>query len=338
MNPALDQLRRPLEVLRISVTDRCNLRCQYCMPAELFGEHFKFLPRTEVLSFEEIRELASAFVKVGVRRFRITGGEPLLRRDLPVLVGFLHDIDPSIDIALTTNGFRLVALLPALMQAGLNRVNISMDALDPEVASTLAGRTVDPESTWKAILAARDAGLTTKVNAVIKRDFNEGEILPLVERCRDNAITLRFIEYMDVGTANDWSLDKVVTGREVRERIRERWALVPVEVRDPSETATRFVFEDGSSEVGFIDSVSAPFCRGCNRARISAAGDLYTCLFASTGVSLKNWLREENLSGDDITKRLVSIWNGRHDRYSEKRYDASAAANRQRPEMWTVGG
>lgn len=338
MKVSRDRFDRPLEVLRISVTDRCNLRCQYCMPAELFGPGFRFLPRSEVLSFEEIRLLAGIFAGMGVRRFRITGGEPLLRRDIQVLVSQLRSISPEIDIALTTNGSRLRPLVAELSKAGLNRVNVSMDAVDPAVASRLAGREVDPGATWAAVLAARDAGLVTKVNAVIKRGLNEDQILPLAARCREAGIPLRFIEYMDVGTANDWAADKVVTGRAIHDLLHARWPLQPAPDPQPGETARRFLYRDNGSQVGFINSVSEPFCRGCNRARISAEGMLYTCLFSSTGTSLKAWLRDENLSPEAIAARLHALWGRRADRYSEERAQQSATAARKRPEMWTVGG
>jgi len=308
------------------------------MPAELFGPDFRFLPRSEVLSFEEIRDLARIFAALGVRRFRITGGEPLLRRELDVLVSQLRGIDKCIDLSITTNGTRLEGMAQVLKNAGLDRVNVSMDAVERESAINLAGREVDPEATWRAVLAARDAGLATKVNMVVKRGLNEDQVVPLALRCRQEGIPLRFIEYMDVGTTNAWSRNDVVTGASVRELLASRWPLRPAREHVPGETARRYLYDDGAGEVGFINSVSQPFCSGCNRARISAEGMLYTCLFSANGVSLKKWIREEKLDAQEIADRLRRVWELRDDRYSERRSMESGQKAAHRPEMWTVGG
>ena len=333
-----DKLGRSLRSLRISVTDRCNLRCQYCMPAEIFGRDFKFLPRSGILSFEEITQLMEVFVSLGVGRVRITGGEPLLRRDLPVLVKQLRDLDPALDMAMTTNGTALGKMALPLFEAGLKRVNVSLDALDSKVASIMAGQSVDTERIWANILHARETGLGIKVNCVLKRGVNEHQAIPLAERCREHGITLRFIEFMDVGQTNNWKSMEVVTGQEVINLLSTRWPVVPAKTQAHWETARRYTYEDGAAEVGFINSISEPFCRGCDRARISAEGTLYTCLFAEQGVSLRDLIRTEQLSGDELRQRLTALWHGREDRYSEIRGDASAATTTDRPEMWKLGG
>lgn len=332
-----DRLGRPLGSLRISVTDRCNLRCQYCLPAELFGPDFRFLPRQEILSFEEITRLAGAFLDLGVRRIRITGGEPLLRRDLPVLVRQLRDRDPCLDLAMTTNGGRLGTCAEALAAAGLNRVNVSLDALDPEVAARMAGRPVDPEAVWSNLLKAAQCGLLVKVNTVLKRGVNEDQVLPLATRCRRAGFTLRFIEYMDVGQSNGWNREAVVTGAEILQLLRRHWDLEPAADRTAEETARRFRYTGSGSEVGFINSISEPFCRGCDRARISAEGLLYTCLFAQDGISVKDWIRTEKLDDATLTSRLTALWGRRTDQYSQERKLEGKAAL-PRPEMWTIGG
>jgi cyclic pyranopterin phosphate synthase len=334
----VDRLQRPLGTLRVSVTDRCNLRCQYCLPAELFGPDFAFLPKKEILSYEEITVLCASFVDLGVRRIRITGGEPLLRKDLPVLISQLRNLHPDLELSLTTNAGRLKELATPLKEAGLHRVNVSMDAVDPQVASAMADRSVDPERTWASVLHARDLGLSPKINTVLKRSVNRDQVLPLAERCRGAGIPLRFIEYMDVGQSNGWNLEEVVTGREVRDKIDSMWPLEPATDQAFQETARRFRYRDGFGEVGFINSISEPFCCGCDRARISAEGMFYTCLFADKGVSLKQWLREDSLGPDDLRERIAGIWGRREDRYSEKRTEASPKLTNGRPEMWTVGG
>lgn len=334
----MDTLGRRLRSLRISVTDRCNLRCQYCMPAEIFGKDFQFLPRSGILSFEEIAQLMEVFISLGVGRIRITGGEPLLRRDLPVLIKQLRTLDQTLDIALTTNGTALGKLALPLREAGLNRVNVSLDAIDDEIAAIMAGQRVDTKQIWANILQARESGLGVKVNCVLKRGVNEHQAIPLAERCREHGVTLRFIEYMDVGETNQWKSLEVVTGQEVMDQLSERWPLRPVKEQEQWETARRYTYADGAAEVGFINSISEPFCRGCDRARISAEGKLYTCLFAEQGVSLRDWIRDEELSPDDLYERLAALWLRREDRYSEIRGSTSPAPTGERPEMWKLGG
>jgi cyclic pyranopterin phosphate synthase len=333
-----DLYGRPLQTLRISITDRCNLRCQYCMPAEIFGPEFKFLPRRELLSYEEIRDIVSAFVAGGVRHVRITGGEPLLRRDVAQLIALLHNCAPELDLSLTTNGLRLAPMANELADAGLQRINISLDAWDKGIASVLAGRPVDPESVLKAALLARDQGMSVKINTVLRKGLNESEIIPLARQCRESAFQLRFIEYMDVGQSNDWRRELVVTGATVHRILSEHWPLEPASDRSIHETAKRFLYCDNGLQVGFINSVSEPFCRGCDRARISAEGVLYTCLFASHGVSIKDWIRKEKLTTAALLERLNALWGKRTDRYSEERSSLPETANRIRPEMWSLGG
>ena len=338
IQPPADSLGRVLNALRISVTDRCNLRCQYCMPQSLYGDDYPFMPRSQILSFEEIRAIASAFVSLGVQSLRITGGEPLLRKNLHVLIGQLRALGDSLDLALTTNATSLDRFARPFLDAGLDRVNVSLDALDSQIASEIGGRKVDPESIWRNVMHARDIGLRVKVNTVLKRGVNDDQAVLLAERCRSEGVALRFIEYMDVGQSNNWEQEHVVQGREVFARLHEKWPLVPVSDQSLRETARRFKYADGAAEVGFINSVSEPFCRGCGRARISADGTLYTCLFASSGVSLKNWIREEGLSHDELCLRLASHWGRRDDRYSELRGEENSGPSAGRQEMWTIGG
>ncbi len=333
-----DQLGRPLGSLRVSVTDRCNLRCSYCLPAELFDAAFRFLPRDEILSYEEITDIAAAFVDLGVRSIRITGGEPLLRKDLPVLVANLRGLEPSLDLALTTNGLALGSLATALHAAGLDRVNVSLDALDPDMASAVAGRPVDPQVIWDNILAARACGLRVKVNTVLQQGVNDTAALPIAARCRAEGITLRFIEYMDVGQSNEWQQQGVVAGARVRDQIDARWPLEPVPDPAAADTARRYRYRDGAGEIGLINAITEPFCGGCDRARLSAAGTLYTCLFASEGVSVKDWLRVEHIDRVELRQRLGRLWGERVDRYSELRTAETSGQRSGRPEMWTVGG
>lgn len=332
----LDQFKRPLRDLRISVTDRCNLRCQYCMPAEIFGEGFKFLPRNEVLSFEEIARLTHAFGTLGVDKVRITGGEPLLRRDIVDLVRQIRVSLPGADLAMTTNATRLEPLLPALKAAGLDRLNISLDATTTEGASKMAGREIDPAHTWQAARAAQAAGFPVKINSVIRRGVNEGEILPLARAARDAELTLRYIEFMDVGTKNAWDLKDVVPCREILEILTTDFDLQPIDPNYTGEVAKRYRDTKSGAELGFITSISTPFCSSCNRARISADGTLYTCLFAAKGTNLKTWLRDEKLSNSELEQRLTAIWTQRKDRYSEERTQETTAA--EKPEMWAIGG
>lgn len=336
-DPIRDTFGRPLQTLRVSVTDRCNLRCNYCMPAEIFGPDFKFLPKSDVLTYEEVQLLVKAFMQIGVRRVRLTGGEPLLRRDLPNLVELLAGLEPKLDLSLTTNGVRLNQFLEPLKSSGLQRINISLDAVDTTIASQMAGRAVDPQRILANARLASAMGFVVKINAVLRPGVNESEAIPLAIECRDAGIQLRFIEYMDVGESNGWSRDDVITGANVLKVLSELSPLHPVTDGSPHETARRFAYADNGLEVGFINSISEPFCGGCDRARLSASGHLYTCLFAEQGICIKDWIRKEGLSVNSIAGRLAKHWGRREDRYSELR-DHGHSKERGRPEMWSLGG
>ncbi len=337
MTTVTDQLKRPLKDLRVSITDRCNLRCQYCMPGELLGPDFAFSPREELLTYEEINSVVAAFVELGVRKVRITGGEPLLRRDVADLVRLLRKTGPDLDLAMTTNGLMLERHLTSLRQAGLDRLNISLDAIDHEVAKKMAGRPVDTERIWAAVVRSKAMGFRVKLNTVIKKGVNECQVLPLAERCRAVDIELRFIEYMDVGASNGWHLEEVVLAEEILDRINRLFPLSPLPGGTGEGTARRYRYDDEQGVVGFINSISQPFCQGCNRARISATGELHTCLFANAGHPLKRWLREENLDKNSLQARIEKVWSGRTDRYSEIRSTLTTEPS-SRTEMWQIGG
>lgn len=336
MRMLLDQLGRPLRDLRISVTDRCNLRCTYCMPAEVFGPDYAFLPRSEVLSFEEIERLSRAFVSLGVRKLRITGGEPTLRRDLPELIGRLTAIPGVEDVALTTNGLLLPRLSRDLAAAGLRRVTVSLDSLDPDVFGRMNGLGVSPEKVVDGIDAALQAGMRVKLNTVVQRGVNDAGLREFWLALRDRAV-VRFIEFMDVGNHNGWNLDSVVPSREVLARLSadgQGTEFRPLDPAHPGEVAARYT--DGAGhEVGMISSVTAPFCGDCTRARVSAVGVLYTCLFSGAGTDLRAPLRA-GATDDDLRTLLTRVWSGRRDRYSEERGEATRA--RPKVEMSHIGG
>lgn len=336
--PPVDTLGRPLRDLRISVVDRCNFRCPYCMPEDRYPEHHPFLDKHERLSFEEIERLARAFAALGVRKLRLTGGEPLLRRELPVLVGMLARIPGIEDIALTTNGVLLPKLAEPLRAAGLHRLTVSIDTLDPETFRRLSGGRGEVGQVLAAIEAAERAGFgSLKLNCVVLRGVNDGQVLDLVEHFRGSGHVLRFIEYMDVGTLNGWSADKVVPSAELIARIGERWPLEPVARGYRGEVAERWRFVDGGGEIGFISSVSAPFCGDCTRARLSADGKLFTCLFARDGADLRGPLRA-GIDDTALLERIAKVWLGRSDRYSERRAELRAKGDPQRIEMFKIGG
>jgi GTP 3',8-cyclase len=315
----LDRLERPLRDLRISVTDRCNLRCRYCMPREVYGASFRFLPRAELLSFEEIARLARAFATVGVRKLRLTGGEPLLRRDLERLVAMLREIDGIEEVALTTNGVLLGARAHALARAGLTRVTVSLDALEDEVLARIADAPLTARAVLAGIDAAADAGLEPiKVNMVVRRGFNERCVVEMAERFRHTPIVLRFIEYMDVGSSNGWRVEEVVAGDEILGALAERWPLEALPPAIEGEVASRYRYLDGAGEIGVVHSVSKPFCGGCTRARLSAEGKLFTCLFARRGHDLRALLRA-GASDAELEERLRGVWGARTDRYSAER-------------------
>jgi cyclic pyranopterin phosphate synthase len=334
-----DRLARPLRDLRISVMDRCNFRCPYCMPRERFHEHYAFLKTTERLSFEEILRLTRLFVPLGVRKLRITGGEPLLRVNLPDLIADLNAIDGVEDIALTTNGVLLAKHAYELKAAGLGRVTISLDSLEQEVFARMNGGFGKVSEVLDGIEHAQAAGLgPVKINAVIQRGVNEDSVLPLVERFRGTGITVRFIEYMDVGNRNDWREQLVVPSRDLQARIHARWPLHAVRADYAGEVARRYAFDDGQGEVGFISSVTQPFCGACSRARLSSDGALYTCLFAQSGTDLRGPMRA-GADDDDLSRIIRNTWSHREDRYSEQRMILRARAQTgPKVEMNYIGG
>ncbi len=333
-----DRLGRPLRDLRISVMDRCNFRCPYCMPRERFHENYGFLKTAERLSFDEILRLARLFVPLGVRKLRITGGEPLLRVNLPDLIADLNAIEGVEDIALTTNGVLLSRYASELKAAGLARVTVSLDSLDQDVFARMNGGFGKVSEVLDGIEHAQAAGLgPLKINTVIQRGVNEDAVLPLVERFRGTGITVRFIEYMDVGNRNDWKSDLVVPSAQLVERIHARWPVQPVRPDYVGEVARRYAFEDGQGEVGFISSVTQPFCGACSRARLSSDGSFYTCLFAQSGVDLRGPLRSG--ADDEQLLRIVrGTWLNRQDRYSEQRVELRTRNTGPKVEMNYIGG
>ena len=337
-NAPLDRRGRPLHDLRISVMDRCNFRCPYCMPKETYGEGYRFLGTSERLSFAEITRLAGLFVGLGVRKLRLTGGEPLLRAGLAELVGDLAALPDVQDVALTTNGVLLARHAEELKAQGLGRVTVSLDSLDPEVFRRMSGGYGSPAEIVEGIEAALAAGLApVKVNCVVERGSNDHTVLDLVERFRGTPVIVRFIEYMDVGTRNHWSRDRVVTSGELHDRVHARWPLRPLAAGYHGEVAERYAFADGAGEVGFISSVSQPFCGACTRARLSSEGVLYTCLFATQGLDLRTPLRA---GADDaaLAALIGGAWLARNDRYSELRAELHAAGAERKIEMYYIGG
>ena len=334
MSEPRDLLGRPLRDLRVSVTDRCNFRCPYCMPREVFGEAHRFLPKSEILSFEEIARVVSVLCGLGVRKVRLTGGEPLLRRELPELVRRLTGITALEDLAMTTNGLLLSTSAQVLKDAGLHRVTVSLDALDDPLFRRLSGTDRPVDDVLAGIRAARRAGLPVKINCVIQRGVNENQVLPLAEWCRDEGHTLRFIEYMDVGNHNRWHAASVVPAAEILARLHDLHPLEVLSASTPGEVARRYRYADRAGEVGFIASVTEPFCRDCNRARLTADGQLVTCLFAEKGADLRALLRS---GADDfeVLQFVSDVWGRRDDRYSELR---AGAAPRRKIEMSFVGG
>src|SRR5436309_4273436 len=338
--PLADTLARPLRDLRISVTDRCQFRCTYCMPREVFGRDFVFLPRGQLLTFEELTRLAAIFAGLGVRKLRLTGGEPLLRRDLDKLVAMLAAIDGVQDIALTTNGALLAGKAAALAAAGLRRVTVSLDSLDDAVFMALNDAGFPVARVLEAIAAAARAGLApVKVNMVVRRGVNEQSVLPMAAHFRHSGHVLRFIEYMDVGTTNGWRLDEVVPAAEIISLVGGQWPLEPLAPGCPGEVAARYRYRDGAGEIGVIASVTQPFCRGCTRARLSADGQLYTCLFAAAGHDLRGPLRA-GASDQALREILTAIWSQRADRYSEQRTRQTRRTPHVKPtvEMSHIGG
>ncbi len=334
-----DRLDRPMRDLRISVMDRCNFRCPYCMPKETFHERYRFLRSAERLTFEEIARLARLAVSLGVRKLRLTGGEPLLRTGLADLVAELSAIEGVEDLALTTNGVLLAQHASELKAAGLRRVTVSLDSLDEAVFARMSGGFGGLAQVLEGIESALSAGLhPVKVNTVVQRGVNDHTVLPLLERFRGTAVTVRLIEYMDVGNRNHWEQTQVVPSGELLRRVRERWPVQPVESPRRGEVAERYAYEDGAGEIGFVSSVTAPFCGDCHRARLSSEGSLYTCLFASTGVDLRGPLRA-GASDAELLELLRGAWRERADRYSEQRQALRAQEHPLRKiEMHYIGG
>jgi cyclic pyranopterin phosphate synthase len=332
----LDRLDRPLRDLRVSVTDRCNFRCPYCMPKEIFGRDHAFLPRADILSFEEITRVVRAAASLGVTKVRLTGGEPLVRRDLERLVAMVAAVDGIRDLALTTNGALLAGKARALREAGLSRVTVSLDSLDDDVFRAMNDRGVPLARVLEGIAAAHKAGLwPVKLNTVVKRGVNDHGLVDLARFARANGLIARFIEYMDVGTTNGWRLDDVVPAAEVIRRIDAELPLEPAEPNYRGEVARRWRFRDGQGEIGVIASVTQPFCRDCARARLSTDGKLYTCLFSAAGHDLRVLLRQ-GASNDELRAALARIWRGRDDRYSELR--ATLPVRPASIEMSYIGG
>ncbi len=336
----IDTRGRALRDLRISVTDRCNFRCTYCMPKEVFGRDYAFLPRDQVLRFEEIERAARTFVGLGVHKLRITGGEPLVRRDLPDLIAMLAAIrrpdGEPVDLTLTTNGSALRALARPLADAGLGRVTVSLDSLDDAVFGAMNGIDFPVARVLDGVDAAIEAGLApVKVNMVVRRGINEASIVPMAEWARETGVTLRFIEYMDVGHSNGWRLDEVVPAGEIVEMLKARWPVAPADASYRGEVAGRWVYEDGRGEFGVITSVTTPFCGDCTRARLSAEGQLYTCLFAVDGQDIRARLRDGS-SDAELAAFIERIWLRRGDRYSELR--SAATSTLPKVEMFAMGG
>ncbi len=336
MDPIVDVLGRPIRDLRISVTDRCNFRCTYCMPKEIFGDDYQFLPKEALLSFEEIERLATIFATLGVKKLRLTGGEPLLRKDLPYLIKKLHDINGIEDIGLTTNAVMLGALADKLYDSGLRRLNISLDALDPFVFGEMNGRGTNPQIVLRNIEFAKEIGFHLKVNMVVQKDVNEHEILPMAMHFKERGITLRFIEFMDVGNDNAWSFAKVVTKKQMLNLLQSEFELEPIDADYFGEVAQRYRYKDNGVEVGFITSVSESFCSSCTRARLSSDGKLYTCLFASDGFDIKELLRSGK-TDKEVTEAISNVWQKRADRYSDERTEETAK-KRKKINMSYIGG
>ncbi|MCK5645312.1 MAG: GTP 3',8-cyclase MoaA [Anaerolineales bacterium] len=334
VNPK-DAFQRQIRDLRISVTDRCNFRCIYCMPKEFFGREYEFLKRVELLTFEEIARLTRIFNTLGAKKVRITGGEPLIRRDIEDLISLLSTI-PDLDLTLTTNGSLLAQKASALKDAGLKRVTVSLDALDDETFKAMNDVNFPVESVLKGIEAASEVGLNpVKINMVVKRGINENSILPMVRHFRNSGHILRFIEYMDVGTTNGWRLDQIVSINEILGIIDNEFPIEPLEPNYQGEVAKRWVYKDGAGEIGVIASVTSPFCGNCTRIRLSAEGRLYTCLFGTEGTDLRGLIRGGK-TNDDISDFIFDVWQKRNDRYSEIR--SSKTAELKRVEMSYIGG
>ncbi|UOQ48158.1 GTP 3',8-cyclase MoaA [Gracilibacillus caseinilyticus] len=331
-----DKFGRALQDLRISVTDRCNFRCRYCMPREIFGKDFVFLPKEHLLSFEEIERLAKIFLKLGVRKIRLTGGEPLLRKGIVSLIERLAALEGLQDIGLTTNAVLLGKMSDDLKAAGLKRVNVSLDAIEDETFMQINDSNYRTQPVINSIIKAKKAGLEVKVNMVVKKGMNDHQVVPMAAFFKDLSITLRYIEFMDVGQTNGWDFKHVLTKKEIFDMLSEHYSLEPVDPSYFGEVAKRYRYQGTNTEVGFITSVSESFCSSCTRARIAADGNFYTCLFAGEGFNLKDLLRS-GISDEQMEETIVSRWKYREDRYSDERTEETAR-NRKKIEMSYIGG
>ncbi len=341
----LDQRNRPLNYLRISVLDQCNFRCPHCMPAEIFDKNYFFMKREQLLSFEEIKRIVHIFTFLGVKKVRLTGGEPLLRKNIEKLVEILASIQTPtggfLDVNLTTNGTLLFHKSFDLKKAGLRNITVSLDALDPLIFSKMTGeKTVKPKNILKGIEKSAEVGFSpVKINMVVRRGINEGEIMPMVRYFRNSGHILRFIEYMDVGNTNDWSFKEVVTSKEIRKIIEKEYPLIQSIQPSMGRVANTWKYKDGSGEIGFISSVTEPFCGGCNRIRLSAEGKLFTCLFSSTGYDLRSDLMNDGISDAMLASIWSKVWKSRNDNYSEIRNSQKISFQSDRKiEMSYIGG
>ena len=332
-----DTFGRPLRDLRISVTDRCNFRCTYCMPNEIYGERYKFLSRDAVLSYEEIIRVAKIFVQLGVSRLRLTGGEPLLRPNIEDLVSDLSAISGVDDLSLTTNGYRLSKVAGELRKAGLKRLTVSLDTLDDEIFQRMNGRQYGTQPILEGIQAAEEVGfMPIKINTVVQKGVNDHTVFELASYFKARGHIVRFIEYMDVGNRNAWRMEQVVPSKDILHQLNEEMPLVAINKNFAGEVADRYKYVDGEGEIGLISSVTNPFCMDCSRARISADGRIYTCLFASFGHDLRALIRSQ-ATNDDIVKFVTQVWNAREDRYSEERGEYSEQPAKK-VEMYHIGG
>lgn len=333
-----DSLQRPLKDLRISVTDRCNFRCRYCMPAEIFGPDYEFLPKEELLTFEEIERITRIFAEQGVRKVRLTGGEPLLRKELPRLIERLSNIKEIEDIALTTNGTLLPKYAKELKEAGLSRITVSLDSLDDKRFGILNGRGIPVRFVLEGIEAASQAGMKVKINMVVQKGVNDQDILSMAAYFKETDYILRFIEYMDVGNTNGWNMERVISKSEIRDMIHQVMPLEPIEENYKGEVATRYRYIGTDKEIGIISSVTDVFCSTCTRIRLSSEGKLYTCLFATEGHDIRALLRS-NATDEEVCEVIRGIWKQRGDRYSEEREEyGSGKGKRKKVEMSYIGG
>ena len=337
-SPIRDHLGRPLKDLRISVMDRCNFRCIYCMPEEKFHSRFNFLKSSERLSFDEILRVTKLFSDLGVSKIRITGGEPLLRVNLSELIGDLSTLRKIEDIALTTNGVLLKKYSEELKACGLNRITVSLDSIDPDQFKKMTGGRGNLETVLEGINEALSVGFKkVKINAVIKRGINDDQVIEMVDYFKEQSVIIRFIEYMDVGNLNQWKLNETVGSDEVIKKLSEKWQLEPLDQNYEGETAQRYQISGSETEIGLISSVTKPFCGSCTRARLSSDGKLYNCLFASQGKDIRSWIRNGK-SDEFIKNELASIWKERRDRYSELRYSDKTDKTDEKVEMYYIGG